>query len=116
LPPGACQGSRAVARRPDRDPERNARPCKQGHGRHRVDYKPNNQARWVDESFEIKIRNHKTMAVEGRVVEHLYRWTNWDISKSSAPFKEVDAQTAAFTVEIPPDGEKVSTYQVHCSW
>jgi hypothetical protein len=84
--------------------------------RRRVDYKLNSQARWVDESFEIKVRNHKTTPVEVRIVEHLYRWTNWDISKSSDPFKKVDAQTAAFTVEIPPDGEKVVTYQVHYSW
>jgi hypothetical protein len=84
--------------------------------RRRVEYKLNNQARWVDESFEIKVRNHKTTPVEVRIVEHLYRWTNWDISKSSDPFKKVDAQTTAFTVEIPPNGEKVLTYQVHYSW
>ena len=84
--------------------------------RHRMDYKLNTQARWVDESFEIKVRNHKTTAAEVRIVEHLYRWTNWDISKSSEPFKKVDSQTVAFTVQIPPDGEKVLTYQVHYSW
>jgi hypothetical protein len=84
--------------------------------RHRMDYKLNNQARWVDESFEIKVRNHKTTPVEVRILEHLYRWTNWDIGKSSDPFKKVDAQTAAFTVQIPSDGEKVLTYQVHYSW
>ncbi len=84
--------------------------------RHRVDYKLNQQARWVDESFEIKVRNHKTTPVEVRIVEHLYRWSNWDIAKSSDPFKKVDSQTAAFTVQIPPDGEKILTYQVHYSW
>jgi hypothetical protein len=84
--------------------------------RHRMDYKLNAQARWVDESFEIKVRNHKTTPVEVRIVEHLYRWSNWDIAKSSDPFKKVDSQTAAFTVQIPPDGEKVLTYQVHYSW
>jgi hypothetical protein len=84
--------------------------------RHRVDYKLNTQARWVDESFEIKVRNHKSTPVEVRIVEHLYRWNSWDISKSSDPFKKVDAQTAAFTVQVPPDGEKVLTYQVHYSW
>jgi len=84
--------------------------------RRRVDYKLNSQARWVDESFEIKVRNHKSTPVEVRIVEHLYRWTNWDISKSSDPFNKVDSQTAAFTVQIPPDGEKVLTYQVHYSW
>jgi len=84
--------------------------------RHRMDYKLNTQARWVDESFEIKVRNHKSTPVDVRIVEHLYRWNSWDISKSSEPFKKVDAQTAAFTVQVPPDGEKVLTYQVHYSW
>jgi hypothetical protein len=84
--------------------------------RHRVDYKLNSTARWVDESFEIKVRNHKSTPVEVRVVEHLYRWSTWDISKSSDPFKKVDAQTAAFAVQIPPDGEKIVTYQVHYAW
>lgn len=84
--------------------------------RHRMDYKLNTQARWVDESFEIKVRNHKSTPVEVRIVEHLYRWNSWEISKSSDPFKKVDAQTAAFTVQVPPDGEKVLTYQVHYSW
>lgn len=84
--------------------------------RRRLDYKLNSQARWVDESFEIKVRNHKTIPVEVRIVEHLYRWSNWDINKNSDPFKKVDAQTAAFTVEIPPEGEKIVTYQVHYSW
>jgi hypothetical protein len=84
--------------------------------RHRIYYKLDNQARWVDESFEIEVRNHKTTPVEVRIVEHLYRWTNWDISKSSDPFKKVDSQTTAFTVQIPPNSEKVLTYQVHYSW
>jgi len=84
--------------------------------RHRMDYKLNSQARWVDESFEIKVRNHKSTPVEVRIVEHLYRWHTWEISKSSDPFKKVDAQTAVFTVQVPPDGEKVVTYQAHYSW
>jgi len=84
--------------------------------RHRTDYRLNSSARWVDESFEIKLRNHKSTPVEVRVVEHLYRWSNWEISKSSDEFKKVDAQTAAFTVQVPADGEKVVTYQVHYSW
>jgi len=62
------------------------------------------------------VRNHKTTAVEVRVVEHLYRWATWDISKSSEPFNKVDSQAVAFTVQIPPDGEKVVSYQVHYSW
>src|SRR5579872_1550960 len=84
--------------------------------RRRTDYKSNLNARWVDESFEIKVRNHKTTPVEVRIVEHLYRWSNWDISNTSDPFTKIDSQTVAFNVQLPPDGEKVVTYRVHYSW
>ena len=84
--------------------------------RHRVDFKLNSAARWADESFEIKVRNHKTTPVEVRIVEHLYRWSTWDVSKSSDPYKKVDAQTLAFTVQVPADTEKDLTYQVHYAW
>jgi hypothetical protein len=84
--------------------------------RRRTDYKSNFNARWVDETFEIKVRNHKTTPVEVRIVEHLYRWSNWDISKNSDSFNKVDSQTVAFNVQLPPDSEKVVTYQVHYSW
>lgn len=84
--------------------------------RHRINYRIDTSARWVDESFEIKVRNHKTTAVEARIVEHLYRWSTWDITKYSDPFKKLDSQTVEFTVKIPADGEKVLSYQVHYSW
>jgi len=36
--------------------------------------------KWLDESFEIKLRNRKQEPVEFRVVEHLYRWNNWEVT------------------------------------
>ena len=37
----------------------------------------------IDESFEIKLRNRKKdTPVEIRVVEHLYRWNNWEITEN----------------------------------
>src|SRR5262249_41246552 len=48
--------------------------------RKRTNYRVDNQEHWMDETFEIKLRNHKTTPVEVRAVEHLYRWTNWTIS------------------------------------
>ena len=38
---------------------------------------------WSDESFEIKLRNHKKEPATVRVVEHLYRWHNWVITQES---------------------------------
>jgi hypothetical protein len=70
----------------------------------------------ADESFEIKVRNHKKESAEVRVVEHLYRWTNWKIQLESAPYVKTDAQTVEFRVTVPGDGEKVVTYKVHYSW
>ena len=84
--------------------------------RSRTDYRADFNARWLDESFEIKLRNHKTEAIEVRVVEHLYRWTNWDILKNSEGFKKLDSKTAEFLVQIPAGGEKTVAYRVHYSW
>jgi hypothetical protein len=84
--------------------------------RSRTEYRADFNARWIDESFEIKVRNHKAAPVEVRIVEHLYRWTSWDIVKNSDPFKKADSKTVEFVVQIPPDGEKIVNYKVHYSW
>jgi hypothetical protein len=70
----------------------------------------------IDESFEIKLRNHKKEPVEIRVVEHLYRWSNWKITAKSDDFVKKDAQTIEFRVPVKPDEEKTVTYTVHYSW
>jgi hypothetical protein len=73
--------------------------------------------KWIDETFEIKLRNRKKDApVEIRVVEHLYRWSNWEITKKSDDFVKKDAQTIEFRVTVKPDEEKIVTYTVHYSW
>jgi hypothetical protein len=71
---------------------------------------------FADESFEIKIRNHKKEPIDVRVVEHLYRWTNWDIAASSTTYKKTDSQTIEFPITIAPDEEKVISYTAHYSW
>ena len=73
--------------------------------------------KWMDESFEIKLRNHKKdTPVEIRVVEHLYRWNNWEITAHSDTFLKTDAHTIEFRVQVKPDEEKTITYTVHYSW
>ena len=70
----------------------------------------------IDESFEIKLRNHKKEVVEIRVVEHLYRWSNWIIVEKSDRFKKADSQTIEFRVLVKPDEEKTISYTVHYWW
>lgn len=70
----------------------------------------------MDESFEIKVRNHKKDEIEVRVTEHLYRWLTWDITAKSADFSKKDARTIEFSKKIPAGGEAVITYSVRYSW
>lgn len=72
--------------------------------------------RELDESFEIKLRNHKKEAVTVRIVEHLYRWNTWDIKSKTDAFTKKDSKTIEFAVQIPPDGEKTVEYLVHYTW
>ena len=84
--------------------------------RRRTHYEINTRESWLDESFEIKLRNHKEEAVEVRVVEHLYRWINWNLPVHSDPFTKTDSQTIEYRVELKPDEEKIMNYTVHYSW
>jgi hypothetical protein len=84
--------------------------------RKRTDFSSDMRGRRFEETFEIKLRNHKDAAATVTVVEHLYRWTNWKITESSAKYVKKDAQTVEFTVPAPKDGEAVVTYTVKYSW
>ena len=84
--------------------------------RKRTNYHVESSQRWSEESFEIRVRNHKKEPVEVRLVEHLYRCNNWKLIDQSTPSQKKDAQTVEFPVTVKPDGETVVTYTVHYSW
>ncbi len=67
----------------------------------------------VRESFEIRLRNRKDdEAVEIRVPERLYRWSDWQITESSAPFEKLDSSAIEFRITVAPGAEEVFTYTV----
>jgi hypothetical protein len=84
--------------------------------RRRTGIRVDSNHNWMDESFEIKVRNHKKEAASVRVVEHLYRCTNWKFTDQSQQYRKTDAQTVEFPVTIAPNGEQIVTYTVHYSW
>ena len=84
--------------------------------RKRTNYTVENGRSTATETFEIRVRNHKKEQVEVRVVEHLYRGKNWEITSKSDEFKKKDSQTIEFPVTIAPNGEKVITYTAHYTW
>jgi hypothetical protein len=81
-----------------------------------TDFRVDTSEKWINETFEIKLRNRKKEPVEIRVVEHLYRWSSWDITAHSDDFKKTDAQTIEFRIPVQPDVERTVTYTVHYSW
>lgn len=78
----------------------------------RSDFQSSGRQEWAEEAFEIKVRNRKSEPVTVRVVEHLYRWSNWRIVQQSQEFTKKDAQTIEFQVPVPADAEKTVTYRV----
>lgn len=84
--------------------------------RKRTNFQIDHNNHRLDESFEIRLRNHKNESVEVRAVEHLYRWTNWRITTQSVPHRKTESQTVEFLVKLAPDEEQIVTYTVHYTW
>jgi hypothetical protein len=66
----------------------------------------------IEESFEITLRNHKKHDVEVRVVEHLFRWSEWEMVQESAGHTKLDQTTAEWRLPVSADGEAKLTYTV----
>lgn len=66
----------------------------------------------IEETYEITLRNHKEEAVEIRVVEHLFRWTEWEILEATHEYTKLDSGTIEFRARVPADGETTVRYTV----
>jgi hypothetical protein len=84
--------------------------------RRQTDFVLNTKGRVMEESFEIKVRNHKEQAVEVIVRENLYRWSQWSLIQQSIPSEKKDARTVEFPVRVAAGGEAVVTYRVRYTW
>ncbi len=72
--------------------------------------------RHLRESFDIELRNHKDAAVTVHVLEHLYRWTNWKIDKSTLPHKKLDSQSVELAVPVPANSTAPLSYTAFYWW
>lgn len=84
--------------------------------RRQVNFAVDTTAKWMEEEFEIKLRNHKTQAVDVVVKENLYRWNSWKIVTKSHNFVKEDARTITFPVRVEKDGQTVVRYKVRYTW
>lgn len=80
------------------------------------DFKSAANGRIVEETIEIRVRNHKNEAVVVDVYEHPWRWSQWEIVKSGKEWEKVDQSTIKFPVRIQSDAEAVVQYTIRYSW
>jgi len=76
----------------------------------------NDKGHYIDESFEVSVRNRKKTAATVVAREYLSRWSSWKITASSHDFVKRDADTIDFVLDIPADGEAKVSYSVRYSW
>jgi hypothetical protein len=67
------------------------------------------------EKYSIELRNHKSEAVDVRVVE-TQTSASFEILKASHDFEKLDARTIEFVVQVPADGSSTVTYEVMHTW
>lgn len=84
--------------------------------RRQTDLSVDNNARQMDESFEIRLTSQKSAPVTVEVIEHLNRGDNWQITAKSAEYTKIDSHTVQFAVPVPAKGTATVTYSVHYTW
>ncbi len=75
----------------------------------------------AEETFRITLRNHKDVDVDVRVVENLYRSSDWTITDqtiggTAADYENLDSNTVQWTVPVPANGETELVYTVQYLW
>ena len=71
----------------------------------------------LEETYEIHLRNRKESgSVEVRVPEHLFRWSNWEITSASADYAQLNSNTIEFRPQVEAGQEVVITYTVRYTW
>lgn len=84
--------------------------------RKRVNFRVDTSNKWTEESFEFSLRNRKSEPATIRVIEHAFRWNNWQITKSSQPHDKISSDEFRFLVELAPDEEKTLSYTIRYTW
>lgn len=85
--------------------------------RRQMDYRIDTSKNWLEEAFEIRLRNRKKEPVEIRVPERAYRWIQWSVVETNRPdWEKKGARELEWTITVPPEGEEVLTYRLRYTW
>jgi hypothetical protein len=64
------------------------------------DFKYDASRRTIEETYEIKVRNRKKEAVKVIVQEHMYRWSQWEVIKTSVPGTKLSSRLMHFPLTL----------------
>ncbi|MBX2860454.1 MAG: DUF4139 domain-containing protein [Vampirovibrio sp.] len=68
------------------------------------------QKDYIEESYQVDLRNHKKSAATIHVTEHLFG--DWQMVMNSHKFNKADAHTIHFPVTVPAKGKAMITYTI----
>jgi len=84
--------------------------------RSQKDFKTISSGHVIEETIEVKVRNHKNEDAEVMVYEHPWRWSQWEVVSASTNWEKVDQSTLRFPVKVKKDEEKVIRYTIRYTW
>ena len=67
-----------------------------------------------EETYEIRLRNHKEREVEVVVIERF--WGDWKITGTTADYRKKDVRTVEFSLPVPADRERILPYTALYLW
>ena len=84
--------------------------------RERMGYSEVTPLHEYEESFEIRLENNSGAEAEIRVVEHLYRWNQYEVVKADTDYTDAGPQAIQFLVSLKPGGKRSIHYTVRYRW
>ena len=70
----------------------------------------------IEETIEIRVRNHKDGPAEVQVFEHPWRWSQWEVTVSSESWEKKDQSTLIFPLTLKKDEERTVRYTIRYTW
>lgn len=84
--------------------------------RKQISFRIDTDKKWMEEEFEITIRNRKKTSAIITVRENLYRGAGWEILSNSHKFERKDSKSIEFKPIVGADKTEVIKYKVKYTW
>ncbi|MGJ8663215.1 MAG: DUF4139 domain-containing protein [Marinicella sp.] len=68
------------------------------------------------EQIEITIDNQKSQTQQVKIIEPMYRWSNWQITQHTEQYDKLDSSTVSFNLEVPAETKRSLNYTVQYQW